>query len=305
MLRSLSGADIRALKVFRTVADAGGFTAAQQILNVSQPTISTHITNLETRLGFKLCDRGRSGFKLTERGESTLRQFAHLSDQINLFCQEMGSLASRLVGELRLGIVDNVINNENCRISDAIGRFRGRNQDVRLRINVGTYRRLERYLLENRIDVAIAIFPSRLRTINYVDIFTEDQSIYCGRSHPFFGLKGDDISDESLQDVDWVDTGYIAEQAQKFVPPSHLSTATAPNQEAVAQFLLSGCHVGYLPVDYAQQWVDSGALWKLEKPGFNYTATFSVAHLGSKRSNRMLQAFLEDLLEVHEIPVSR
>ncbi len=304
MLRNLSGADMRALKVFQTVAEVGGFTAAQQILNVSQPTISTHIINLETRLGFKLCDRGRSGFKLTERGQSTLRQFAHLSDQINLFCQEMGDLAARLVGELRLGMIDNVINNENCRISDAIGRFRGRNQDVRLRINVGGYRRLERYLLENRIDVAIAIFPLRLKTISYVDIFTEEQSIYCGRAHPFFGLKGDDISDESLQNVDWVDTGYIAEQARKYVPPSRLSTATAPNQEAVAQFLLSGCHVGYLPVDYAQQWVDTGALWKLEKPGFNYTATFSVAHLGSKRSNRMLQAFLEDLLEVHQIPAS-
>lgn len=304
MLRSLSGADLRALKVFQTVAEAGGFTAAQQMLNVSQPTISTQITNLETRLGFRLCDRGRSGFKLTERGQSTLRQFAQLSDQINLFCQEMGSLAARMVGELRLGMIDNVINNENCRISDAIGRFRGRNQDVRLRINVGAYRRLERYLLDNRIDVAIAIFPSRLKTINYVDIFTEEQSIYCGRTHPLFGLKGDDIPDANLQNVDWVDTGYIAEQARKFVPPSHLSTATAPNQEAVAQFLLSGCHVGYLPVDYAQQWVDSGALWKLEKPGFDFMATFSVAHLGSKRSNRILQAFLEDLLEVHQIPVS-
>ena len=304
MLRSLSGADLRALKVFQTVAEAGGFTAAQQVLNVSQPTISNQITNLETRLGFRLCDRGRSGFKLTERGQSTLRQFAQLSDQINLFCQEMGSLAARMVGELRLGMVDNVINNENCRISDAIGRFRGRNQDVRLRINVGTYRRLERYLLDSRIDVAIAIFPSRHKTINYVDIFTEEQSIYCGRTHPLFGLKGDDIQDASLQSVDWVDTGYIAEQARKFVPPSHLSTATAPNQEAVAQFLLSGCHVGYLPVDYAQQWVDTGALWKLEKPGFDFMATFSVAHLGSKRSNRILQAFLEDLLEVHQIPVS-
>jgi len=304
MLGNLSGADLRALKVFQTVAEAGGFTAAQQILNVSQPTISTQITNLETRLGFKLCDRGRSGFRLTERGRATLRHFAQLNDQMNLFCQEMSSLAGRLVGELRLGMIDNVINNENCKISDAIRRFRGRNQDVRLRVNVGTYQRLERYLLENRIDVAIAIFPSRLKTINYVDIFTEKQSIFCGKTHPFFGLKGKDIADEALQNADWVDTGYIAEQSQKYIPPSPLSTATAPNQEAVAQFLLSGCHVGYLPVDYAQQWVEKGELWPLDKSAFGYQATFSVAHLGSKHSNRMLQAFLEDLLAVHQIPKS-
>src|SRR5713226_1536269 len=69
MLANLSEGDIRLLKVFAKVVEAGGFSAAQIELNVSQSTISTHMTALEHRLGVRLCQRGRSGFKLTEKGQ--------------------------------------------------------------------------------------------------------------------------------------------------------------------------------------------------------------------------------------------
>jgi DNA-binding transcriptional LysR family regulator len=65
----LDTVDLRLLRVFATVVEARGFTAAQTILNVSGSTISNQISALETRLGVKLCRRGRAGFKLTEDGE--------------------------------------------------------------------------------------------------------------------------------------------------------------------------------------------------------------------------------------------
>jgi DNA-binding transcriptional LysR family regulator len=64
----LDTVDLRLLRVFATVVEARGFTAAQTILNVSGSTISNQISALETRLGVKLCRRGRAGFKLTEDG---------------------------------------------------------------------------------------------------------------------------------------------------------------------------------------------------------------------------------------------
>src|SRR5450432_1060626 len=67
MLANLSEGDIRLLRVFAKVVEAGGFSAAQIELNVSQSTISTHMTALEQRLRVRLCERGRSGFRLTEK----------------------------------------------------------------------------------------------------------------------------------------------------------------------------------------------------------------------------------------------
>ncbi|MDE0113861.1 MAG: LysR family transcriptional regulator, partial [Albidovulum sp.] len=43
----ISGSDLRALRVFDALARHGGFSAAQSELNISQPTISNHLTALE------------------------------------------------------------------------------------------------------------------------------------------------------------------------------------------------------------------------------------------------------------------
>lgn len=69
MLSNLTDFDLRLIRVFLAVADAQGVTAAQSILNVGQSTISSQLATLETRLGFRLCERGRGGFSLTSKGE--------------------------------------------------------------------------------------------------------------------------------------------------------------------------------------------------------------------------------------------
>ncbi|MFW8641943.1 LysR family transcriptional regulator [Rhizobium beringeri] len=60
VLTSVSSPDLHLLRVFVAVTEAGGFSAAQLTLNVSQSTISTQMSDLEARLGLKLCRRGRS-----------------------------------------------------------------------------------------------------------------------------------------------------------------------------------------------------------------------------------------------------
>jgi DNA-binding transcriptional LysR family regulator len=79
MLANLSESDLRLLRVFAKVVEAGGYSAAQIELNVSQSTISTHMTELEHRLGVRLCQRGRSGFSVTEKGRLIYQASLRLS----------------------------------------------------------------------------------------------------------------------------------------------------------------------------------------------------------------------------------
>ena len=60
--------DIRLLRIFRTVVESGGFSAAEVELNISVSAISIAVADLEKRLGMKLCQRGRAGFALTDEG---------------------------------------------------------------------------------------------------------------------------------------------------------------------------------------------------------------------------------------------
>ena len=60
--------DLKLLRIFETIVRCGGFAAAQPILNIGASSISEYMSQLETRLGLRLCERGRAGFRLTEEG---------------------------------------------------------------------------------------------------------------------------------------------------------------------------------------------------------------------------------------------
>lgn len=58
------------LKVFHAVAEAGSFTHAGEILNLSQSSVSRQVSSLEQSLNVPLFHRHARGLKLTETGET-------------------------------------------------------------------------------------------------------------------------------------------------------------------------------------------------------------------------------------------
>src|SRR4051812_24393983 len=96
----------RSLAAFHAVARAGGFTAAGKLLNVGQPTISTHVRTLEDHFRVELFHRRGRMVELTEIGRllMTITQgmFGHEEEAIVLLraaqALELGSLK---VGAIR------------------------------------------------------------------------------------------------------------------------------------------------------------------------------------------------------------
>ena len=81
-LAQVSDFEIRLLRIFRSVVECGGFSAAESVLGIGRSAISLHMSDLEQRLGLRLCQRGRAGFALTEEGrevyQSSLQLFGAL-----------------------------------------------------------------------------------------------------------------------------------------------------------------------------------------------------------------------------------
>lgn len=61
--------DLRQLKAFEAVARYGGFSKASREVGLTQPTLSTHIKNLEGTLGVRLFDRTGRSVSLTPAGK--------------------------------------------------------------------------------------------------------------------------------------------------------------------------------------------------------------------------------------------
>ncbi|AOK49597.1 LysR family transcriptional regulator [Burkholderia sp. MSMB617WGS] len=297
MLGTLTDLDLRLIRVFVAVADAGGVSVAQSALNVSQPTISSQLATLETRLGFRLCERGRSGFRLTTKGERFYALAKKLYAAVDAFSSEARHMDKTLVGTLAIGLIGHTPISANARISGAIARFRQRDEAVRFVISVRPPGELEERLLSGDVQVAIGYFWHRVPTLEYAPLFVERQLAYCGRGHPLFGRAGR-LSAARVADAEWAWRTYPSPEAELSTTLANV-TAHADNMEAVALLILSGHHLGYLPQHFAAPYVKQGLLKALNPGALRYDVTFHVVTQRRGRGDPIVQAFLDDLMDAH------
>lgn len=90
------------MRVFRAVAEAGGFTAAAQLLGVSQPFVSQTLTALEKRLGVQLLHRSTRTQRLTAEGQAFLAASRRVMEEIDLAEAQVAS--PEPAGELRVTV---------------------------------------------------------------------------------------------------------------------------------------------------------------------------------------------------------
>src|SRR5580704_11943360 len=70
MMHKYAAMDVRRLAIFLEVVDQGGFTRAADVLDVSQPSVSQAVRELETDLGTPLFHRFARSVALTSAGEA-------------------------------------------------------------------------------------------------------------------------------------------------------------------------------------------------------------------------------------------
>ena len=99
----LADVDLRLLRVFRAVVEAGGFSAAEIQLNLANSTISNYISDLEKRLDMRLCNRGRGGFSLTDHGKVVYEATQDLLSAVDQFRNRVNISHERILGHLHLG----------------------------------------------------------------------------------------------------------------------------------------------------------------------------------------------------------
>src|SRR5215472_13270544 len=68
------GVELRHLRYFVAVADAGTFTQAAERMFIAQPTLSQQIRRLEEMVGTPLLQRRREGVRLTDAGTVLLEE---------------------------------------------------------------------------------------------------------------------------------------------------------------------------------------------------------------------------------------
>ena len=296
----LAPSDIKLLRLFVKVVENGGFSGAQAELNVSASTISTQMATLESRLGIRLCDRGRIGFKLTDKGQRIYTAALRLEEAIDGIRTDIGELRGTLVGELHVGVVDTTTTNQDCHLHDAIRLFTERDNSVHITMHVAEPATIEKRLLEGRLHLGISAFYHHVPGLHYEHLFREKHMLYCGRRHRLFDLPASEVTTEDVKEADFVARGYMIHRQVTSMTGLKVA-ATAYDMEATLFLIRSGTFIGFLPCHFARAWIEKGELKPLLEKEFAFHSSFEFAVRKGLADLRVLTAFIEDLRKAHRV----
>ncbi|HZX19124.1 MAG TPA: LysR family transcriptional regulator [Pseudomonas sp.] len=296
-LAQVSDFDIRLLKLFRSVVECGGFSAAESALGIGRSAISQQMSDLEQRLGLRLCQRGRAGFALTEEGREVFQSTQQLLAALESFRTEVNGLHQHLRGELNIGLTDNLVTVPHMRITNALARLKERGPDVHIHIRMTPPSEVEQGVLDGRLHIGVVPQASALSGLEYQTLYDERSLLYCAVGHPLFYVDDQQLEDERLNAQEAIaPTFRLPPEVQSHYQALNC-TASASDREGMAFLILTGRYIGYLPDHYAQAWVQQGRLRVLKPTSRFYDISLASVTRKGRRPHLVLESFLEALAE--------
>jgi LysR family hydrogen peroxide-inducible transcriptional activator len=171
---------LRQLQYFVAVADAGRFIDAADRLNVSQPSLSAQIADMEVELGTVLFERRRSGVTLTPLGADLIIRARLILRDVEDFRAAARQTDGQLAGRLQLGVVPSI---GPYLLPDATKRLHAIFPELRLAVREERTADLGIHLSDGRLDAIISNAADHPNTRS-VELFREQLWISMSPDHP-------------------------------------------------------------------------------------------------------------------------
>ncbi|GGG26669.1 LysR family transcriptional regulator [Rhodococcoides trifolii] len=163
--------DIRSVKYFLAVADAGSITEAARALHLSQPPLSSAMTKLESELDVALFERHARGITLTDAGRYLQSAGRRLIAEEQRITSALRSMGLGLDGELRIGAEPIGLWRV---VSSAVAEFLAEHPRITLELTDANPQTLLEKLADGYLDLAVLpVLPQEpLPTVNDVALST-------------------------------------------------------------------------------------------------------------------------------------
>jgi len=284
--------ELKLLRVFRAVADCGGFSAAEAEIGLTKSAISKHVSDLEIRLGVRLCERGRSGFALTEEGKVVYEAISQLLVSLEEFRSRINAFHSELIGEFYIGFIDTLVTNETAPLREILSDYSKANPAVRLNMMIGSASEIDRAVDERRLHIGVSVADERPSRALITPLAVERSLLYCGAGHEAFALSDADLTDERLAQYKLVQHGYSLAENRAFEEMGLKSAATSHQTEGVLFLVLADTHLGFLPTHYAGSWEARGMIRPIRPAEIAKETKIVVKAHRASLANPMVRSFL-------------
>jgi len=170
------------LKIFHAVAEAGSFTSATVILNISQSAISRQIQSLEEDLKVKLFERHARGLTVTQNGEYVYKTAHEVISKIKEIETSLGDQKNKPTGKLTITTVRSFGTHW---LTPRIQEFMNLNPEIEVEL---IFDDKELDLSTRQAD--IGIFMRRPKQLNYIQRKLVDINYHIYGSTKYLGKNG-------------------------------------------------------------------------------------------------------------------
>jgi len=264
------------LRTFLWVARLGGFRKASDRLNLSQPAVSTRISNLEDELAAKLFERGPGELVLTKKGQQLLgyaEQMLFVEEEIK---QRVANPAET-EGLFRLGASETIA---QAWLPSFIQAFSAQFPRVNVDLTVDISLNLRTSILERRLDLAFLMGPVSEFSVKNVALPQFDLHWYKANQMGDVDLAETPIISFSNQTRPYREL--TSALAQRVGPKSRVFSSTSLS--ASLKMIAAGIAVGPYPRVLATPHLEANEVIEFD-PGFVPPALeFTASYLAEPRS---------------------
>ncbi|MCG2629325.1 MULTISPECIES: LysR family transcriptional regulator [Bradyrhizobium] len=184
------------LRFFTTVAEAGSFSRAADILRVSQPAVSKGVRDFELQVGCRLLDRTSKGVRTTREGRALLRHAENLFAAERAAEEELSSLRNLASGSLHIGASTTIA---TYMIAEYIGSFRRRYPSIDVHLVSANTRDIAGMMRAHEIEIALVEGPVEDDDLVSTAWRTDMMSLIAGPTHAF-ALSENHVYAAALED---------------------------------------------------------------------------------------------------------
>ncbi|MFI6444138.1 LysR family transcriptional regulator [Kitasatospora sp. NPDC050543] len=178
--------NLNQLAIFAKVIECGGFSAAAQVLFLSQSSVSKQVQNLETSLRTVLVDRTGPKIRPTLAGQVLLAQ---TKEMLALADQAVGAVQAAALWPKERLVVGSTSTIGGYLLPAVMRELRRREPDGLFTVVINSVDRLAAALNQGRIGVGVASGPLPPGRYESERLASDDMLLICAADHPLAGRE--------------------------------------------------------------------------------------------------------------------
>lgn len=206
---ALHGLDVRTLRLFQSVVDAGNLTHAAKANHLAVGAASRRISNFETLIGTPLLERHARGVRLTQTGLLVAESVRTILDELNGLGNISHNTRQGIIKHVRL-LANGVAITEY--MPEVIRKFREKHPDVLVEIEESRSWDTAKALQQDyaRIGIAATNRDGVAMGLHHFEYATEPHVLVTHKSHPL-GRR------QRVRFIDTLDYDFIGLQAESVI----------------------------------------------------------------------------------------